>query len=143
MKLVLDTNILFSLFKKDSYARKIIKNYDLELISPEFSLIELEKHSEIIMRKSGINKNEFKITIEELKAIITFISEEKYIQEIKNAAKLAEKLDKKDKTEFLQDIDFMALALTEKCALWSNDKLLKKQSKVKIVHSEEIEKFLK
>ncbi len=46
-----------------------------------------------------------------------------------------------EKQEFYEDIDFIALALKENCPLWSNDKLLKKQIRVKIINTNEIEQI--
>jgi len=44
LKIVVDTNVLFSFFRKDSTTRKIISDTKLfEFYSPDFALEELKK----------------------------------------------------------------------------------------------------
>ena len=51
MKFVVDTNILFSFFNKESFTKKIIINPSLDLISPDFAISELKKYSKLIIEK--------------------------------------------------------------------------------------------
>ena len=43
----------------------------------------------------------------------------------------------------LKDTQYLALALKLNCAIWSNDKKLKKQDKVKIFSTEDLKNELK
>ncbi len=133
MKLIMDTNILFSYFKEDSFTKKLINNTFFKLISPDYALIELEKYSKLIMKKNKISKNKFNVLLKSLKQIIEFIPQKKYLQFLSTAEQISP--DIKDK-------DFLALSLKENSILWSNDSLLKNQNKVKILSTEEIIKFL-
>ena len=57
MRLVVDTNIIFSaLLKKDSKALDIILREDVEAFIPKFLIIEIFKHkkSRLIKRLSGL-----------------------------------------------------------------------------------------
>jgi len=40
------------------------------------------------------------------------------------------------------DVEYFALALKLNCGIWSNDKRLKKQSKVKVFNTKELREFL-
>ena len=138
MKLVVDTNILFSFFKKESMTRTLILYGSLELLSPEIALKELQKHSKELAKKSDINTEELKDLISRLKKHIEFISVLRYRDSLRPALKLATKFPQKDVEEFLDDIDFFALASKEKCPIWSQDTLFKKQSSIKIFTTTEL-----
>ena len=45
MRLVIDANVAFSLLKKDSFTRRLSKEYSLELYSHKYILEQLEEHS--------------------------------------------------------------------------------------------------
>ena len=60
MKLVVDTNVLFSFFKKESETRRLILNFEiLELVTPSFCINELNEHKELICTKSRLSDSEF------------------------------------------------------------------------------------
>ncbi|MBO3798485.1 MAG: hypothetical protein JTT13_06430 [Candidatus Brockarchaeota archaeon] len=60
MKLVVDTNILFSFFKKDSATRKIMTRIDLfEFYTLRSRFDELFKHKEEVCAKANITVEEF------------------------------------------------------------------------------------
>lgn len=48
MKIIVDTNILFSFFWQESLTRKLLITSNLELISSEIALEEIEKYSQEI-----------------------------------------------------------------------------------------------
>ena len=81
MKLVVDTNILFSFFKKESFTRGLILTGSLELVSPETALNELQKYSDTIMDKSKINKDDFASLFSLLKENVEFVPLHKYSHE--------------------------------------------------------------
>ena len=58
MKLVLDTNSLFSFFWKGSLIKKLLLK-EHELLSPEFALEELDKHKSEILTKTKLSIVEF------------------------------------------------------------------------------------
>jgi predicted nucleic acid-binding protein len=133
MKLVVDTNILFSFFWKDSFTCRLLKELDLELISPIFALEEVKKYRLEIMKKTKLSISEFNTLVEDLKKYVLFISEKDY------------NIFKNKSLEFSPDkgdIDFFALCLKEKCFLWSNDFLLKEQDKVEVLSTKELVNIL-
>ena len=66
MRLVIDSNVLFTFFWKGSVFKKISIKQDLELFSPEFALEEINKYSAEIMRKAKLSREEFRKLKEEL-----------------------------------------------------------------------------
>ncbi len=133
MKLVVDTTIVFSLFKANSFTNKLLKKYKIELFDPSELIEELSKYSELICSKSDISKEKF---LED----ISLLSESEIIK-LKNAlSSFEEQADKliSHKT----DVPFLALALELNIPVWSNDPHFKEQSEVPVFTTEELSKFL-
>ena len=136
MRLVLDTNILFSFFWKSSTSKGIMNRDDLVLVAPEIALKEIEKYADEIKRKTKISDKEFDQIKKELNEKVRFLPLEYYEEKMLFCFDFIEKLERKE--EFLEDIDFLALALKLQCFLWSNDKLLKKQEEVIVLNTAEL-----
>ena len=131
MKLVVDTNIIFSLFKSNSFTRKLLKEYKLELFSSNTLINELHKYSELICSKSEITKEKFLEDVSLLPELI----------ELRNTSQFFE--DKADKLiSHKTDVPFLALALELDIPIWSNDLHFKEQSSVKIFNTEELIELL-
>lgn len=78
MKLIVDTNILFSFFKSNSFIRDvIIKNY-FEIFSPIKSKQELLKYKNLIMSKSNIDEVGFDLILYSLNKHIKFVLKKDY-----------------------------------------------------------------
>ena len=144
MKLVVDTNVLFSFFKKKSFTSELLFTPTLELISPEFSLRELQKYSGEIIRKSKINNKIFDALLFLLKEQIEFIPEHQYRDELKHALSVLKRVSpRKEVEEFLDDIDLFALALKEHCPIWSQEEFFKKQTIIEVFDTTTLAKYLK
>ena len=133
MRIVADTNILFSFFWKSSLTRRLILSSKFEIISPEIALNELEKYKELIVNKAKITKDNFNNLLKELKNKIEFIQKDSYISFIKEAINISP-----DKA----DTEFFALCIKNRCMLWSNDSLLKNQNKIKVLSTRDIIEIL-
>ena len=132
MELVVDTNIVFSLFRSDSFTRELIQKQDLKLFSPESLIKELDKYREVICSKSGISPESFSEAKQAVLAIITIVPESK--ESLLKAEPLIS-----DKS----DVPFLALSLDfNKIPIWSNDPHFKEQSLVKVFTTEELNIFL-
>ena len=101
----------------------------LELISQEFSLEEIGKYKREIMKKTHLNNQDFVNEREQLAIAIAFIPLEDYQDCLKQALTISPDRN---------DVDFFALAIKLKCALWSNDKLLKKQDTIRVFDTGEV-----
>ena len=141
MKLVADSNVLFTVFWKDSVFRNILDE-SVDLFSPEYALEEINRYSSEIMKKNSVSKEQFKKLTQELALKVEFISLEEYSPSFPEALKIASKFSEHEYEEFVKDIDFFALALMLGCPIWSNDKLFKKQSKVLVFNTKEIIELL-
>jgi len=142
LNLIVDANILFSYFWNESTTKEIITKYKINLYSPELAIKEIKKYSKEIQQKTNISLQEFEEKLEELKQIINFIEEEKYIETIKRIIKLITNESTNEYKEFLEDIDFLGLAYQLNCPLWTNDKLLKKQNIIEILTTKELIELL-
>ena len=59
MRLVIDTNVAFSLLKKDSFTRRLSQEHSLELYSHKFILDELGEHSEELCKLINVSEDKF------------------------------------------------------------------------------------
>lgn len=128
MKIVIDTNILFSYFWEKSITKKIINSNYLKLYSPVFALSEIEKYKKEIIIKTKITNKKYNEILKDLKQKIKFIDTKSYSKEFKKIKSIPD----------LNDIDFIALALSFDKVLWSCDKKLKNQNYVIVLNTSEI-----
>jgi len=131
MGFVIDANVLFAALIKDSITAKIL--FDCTIYAPELIFSEFEKHKEMLIKKTQRNREDFIELFELFQQNIIIIP----MKEIKPF--MAE-VD-----EFSPDLDdspYLALALKLGCPLWSNDKDLKRQNRVKILSTEDLVKLL-
>ncbi|MFH1440292.1 MAG: PIN domain-containing protein [Candidatus Woesearchaeota archaeon] len=131
--IVVDTNILFTFFWKNSFSPELLNKKRIHLIAPELSFKEIKKHSDEIIKKAKISKKEYGIIMSDLFLGVLFFPETEYSDHLDKATK---KCPDKD------DIDFFALALKYKCPLWSNDQKLKEQDAVEIINTKELIELL-
>ncbi len=131
MKLVIDTNVLFSLFKSGSFTNKLLKKFKFELFAPKETIEELEKYSKIICSKSKISKQSFS---SHLKFLSKFINLRRPSQH--------SLLKAKELISHKTDVPFIALALELDIPIWSNDLHFKEQSSIKVFNTEELKEFL-
>lgn len=131
MKLVVDTSIVFSFFKSNSFSNKLLRECNLELFAPENLIVELEKYADLICSKSFMSKEKFIENISLLSNIIALKNPSDYSRE---KAKLLVKHE--------SDIPFLALALELNIPIWSNDEHFKEQCLVKVFTTEELNDFL-
>tara|TARA_Y100000310_G_scaffold324835_1_gene387234 strand:+ start:10936 stop:11349 length:414 start_codon:yes stop_codon:yes gene_type:complete len=129
MRLVVDTNILFSYFWQDSKTCGIFCKQELDIFAPEFALSELGKYREHIMKKAKISLKDFNIILEDLAYVIPTVPLSDYKRELEHAQEL---------TSDDKDVDFVALALKLDAGLWTKDKHLRSQSKIPVFGTEEI-----
>jgi len=134
MKLVVDSNVLFSFFKKESSTRKIITLVELlELYTLKSRINELIKHKDEICSKSKITEEGFFKSLTELEIFVRIV-DDKFVSKFgKEAIKL---------TPHSEDAPLFALALSFNCAIWSNEVAFKRQSKVKVFNTKELLELL-
>ncbi len=133
MLLITDTNVIASAAIARGHTLDLIFSDRLHLIAPEFTKTELLEHIEEISKKSKLSPAELGKILDSIFRQVEVVSKDDYA-EYKNEA-LAITPDK-------NDWPFFALALKEKCAIWSNDGPLKKQAQVTIINTAELTRLL-
>ena len=137
MKLIVDSNVLFTFFWRDSVFSSIAKQ-PLVFFAPEMVLEEIKKYTPDLLTKTKLSWKEFVQRFEELIQIVEFALLEEYQSHFRKAKSLSKGFSEEDKEEFLKDIDLFALALKLKCPIWSNDRLFKKQSAIPVFSTKEM-----
>lgn len=131
MKLVIDTNVFISAILKESTTRRLIVESDFRLLLPELVLSEIKEHEQEILSKSKLTKTDFLILINTLLKYLEIVPQ-KLLDDYKDEAlKISKDID-------INDTVFFACALCYDAAIWTNDKKLKNQGRVKVYFTKEI-----
>ena len=121
MKLVIDTNIIISAIVRDSMTRKALLSPYFDLYTPDTAISELEKHSVLLMRKTGLSEERFKGIIEFIMDSIIIVPSGTFEKFIPIAMDEMKEIDETDSP-------FIALALSfSNNGIWSNDRHVQKQ----------------
>ena len=135
MDLIIDANILFAALLKDSTTRTILFNKKFEFIAPSYIFSEISKYRNYIIKKVGINNEDFEILLKLIFENIKIIPEAEY-------AKFAEELSKEIMD--VKDIPYLALAtFTNAEGIWTHDLHFKQQDKVKVFSNMDLFKSIK
>jgi predicted nucleic acid-binding protein len=130
MRLVVDTNVLFSFFKCESVTRRLLTNFELiEPATPSFCIEELAEHKELICAKSKLSAREFEEVLGDLLIFVKVIPLSEYRTFLLGAKSISPDPD---------DIELFAVALKLACPIWSNEKAFKNQSEVRIYTTAEL-----
>jgi predicted nucleic acid-binding protein len=134
MELVIDANILMSaLIATEGKTYDLIFNESIKLFSVDKLMHELDKYKSEILEKSGLSEYDFDIFVSLISSEIEFIPYSELNKFISEAEKISPDPN---------DMEYFALALKMECAIWSNDKKLKNQDKVKVYSTEDLVKVL-
>jgi len=135
MRLVLDTNILISALIRNGFARDFIitKSFEYEFLTPAYTLSEINKYNQYILKKAEITHEQYDFLLDTLFNLIKIINPLTYSKHLKEADKLIE-----HKT----DVPFLACAIFFNCPIWSDDKHFQKQNKVKVFTTKEMKTSL-
>lgn len=135
MRIVIDSNILFSALLKDSVTREIILEYRDSFLFPYYIFNEFEKHKSYLIEKSNISIEDFNKLLELILSKVTIIPPEVLQKHKSEALNIVKDIDK-------DDVIFFACALAYPgSAIWSDDKALKKQHAIKIFNTSEMLKY--
>ena len=131
MILVVDANILFSALIRNGITRKILVLSGYDFYAPEFTIQELTKHLAELQKKTGLDKEKLAERIDELLAASNLVLVP--FEEFEEQKDLSGKISPDP-----GDVAYLALALHLNCSLWSNDAVLKKQKRVKVINTKEL-----
>lgn len=131
MKIVIDTNIFIAAIIKPSYVRRLLIESPTELLFPEVILEEINDHRNEILKKSKLSPNDFEVVKSTLLKYVKLIPSRSIKPYSKEAIKIIGHIDS-------DDAPFIATCLANGAILWSEDKDLKKQNKIKVLNTTEI-----
>lgn len=123
MNVIVDANILFAALLKDGMARRLMFNPDLQLYAPEFIVREFLKHRAYLLEKYAFGQDKFGRLLSLLVSSVRLIPDRKLEPFLPAAHSLIE-----DPNDWL----YLAAALRENAVIWSEDKGMKMQSRVKV-----------
>jgi predicted nucleic acid-binding protein len=137
MELVVDTAIIFSFFKPDSYTRGLFKSLYMNrarLYAPQYLLDELLSLEGRICEYACIGREEFMTTYVLLSQVMDIIPAEEYESHLVDALKLL--------NDHKKDAPFFALALKLRTPVWSNEKRFLEQKEIEILTTAQLKKKL-
>jgi predicted nucleic acid-binding protein len=106
---------------------------ELQLIAPEFLLVELEGHRAEVLKKAALSEKVFEGLLDMFRERIEVIQNEEFGNFMPEATSLSPDPD---------DVPYFALALRFNCPIWSRDMRLKRQTRVKVFSTEELIELL-
>jgi predicted nucleic acid-binding protein len=114
MKLVVDTNIVFSALIAGGKTREAILASDLDLAVPEFFYSELRNNRPAIREKTGLSDADLDLLRSILFAEVTIVPRDEFSHRLDQAGEIMADIDP-------DDIPFLALAMHRDAAIWSDD----------------------
>lgn len=136
MRIVIDSNVLFSALIRNSFTRRLILEYDGLFLFPEFIFEEMENHKQELLQKSKMDEKDFNDLLELILRKVVIVPKEVLDPHYNEAYGLAKDID-------VNDVLFFACALAyQNSVIWSDDKALKRQSKVRVINTKEMAKFI-
>ncbi|MFO8133512.1 MAG: PIN domain-containing protein [Thermoplasmatota archaeon] len=138
--LVVDANILFSFFKKDSSRRRLIEELPhrgCRMLSPSFALEELLNNRERIMEFAGISPSGFMFLLSLLERKINVVPVAAYEDFLDDAAAISPHGE-----HVRKDDPYFALALSHDSPIWSEETAFKEQSRVPVFSTSELLELL-
>jgi len=132
LKLVLDTNVLLKALIKDSVVRGIVVGPKHEFLIPEYAIEETRKHVRLIEKKSGLSALQIDSVLETLLTNVRTVPARDILSTWKEAEEIMAPIDRNDTA-------FLAAAMSVPCdGIWSDDRHLKRQKKVKVWGTKEV-----
>jgi predicted nucleic acid-binding protein len=137
MRVIIDSNILFSALIKNSKTRRLILDYSGKFLFPNFIFTELNKHKIYLLKKSKLSKSNFDNLMDLILSKVEIVPDYLLIPYKKKALEIVQDID-------INDVIFFACALSYKNSIiWSNDKRLKSQNIIEVKNTQEIIDILK
>ncbi len=120
MKIVVDTNIVFSALLKptNNIGNILLSTKGIEFYSCDFLKIEIKKHWSKLLSISKIDENEMELIYDLIKSKINFINIKIIPEDVVSYAKdVTANIDE-------NDVEFVSLAKYLNAQLWTGDKIL-------------------
>jgi len=132
LKIVVDTNVLPKALIRSSKVRAILLSPDHQFYLPDYAVEEVERHLPVLMEKTGLSGEEIRLVLSVLLTNIQVIPFEATVAVWGEAEEIVGAIDR-------SDIPFIAASLSTACdGIWSDDKDLKRQRKVRVWNTREM-----
>lgn len=137
MKLIVDSNRVIAGLIKNSVVRQILISPKFEFFAPDYLLIEIKNHLEVILGKSKLSRGEFYPILDILIERVHIIPKSEVEHHVENAKRIIGDVD-------MDDVPFIALALAvPNDGIWTEDCDFRKQDKIRIWSTNELMEILK
>ena len=132
MELVVDANVLLASLLKDAVTRELLLDSRLKLFAPEHFISEslhLLRSNSSLKKRIGLSGKDLEELFYLLTQEIETVPKKSYTPKMMEAIELA---------PHREDAPYLALALSMNIPVWSNDKGMKIQKKIKIISTSEL-----
>jgi predicted nucleic acid-binding protein len=129
VQIVIDANIVISMLISPGKPIDLFFREEIDVLAPELLFKEIEKNKGIILQKTGLSEEEFNTFLGILKTKIRIIPEVEFLSYREKAGEISPDI---------KDAIYFALALYVHCALWSNEKQLKRQDVIVVYATHEL-----
>jgi predicted nucleic acid-binding protein len=120
MRLVVDTNVIFSALIAGGKTRELIITADLELYVPEYFFTELMNNKDTVQEKTGLDRRNLDILLNLLFESIHIVPKEEFEDQLSEATDVIGDTDP-------DDVPFLALARHLDADIWSDDQHFQEQ----------------
>jgi len=131
MKLVCDTNVVFSALIAGGKTRELILSDETDLYAPEFFFTELDNNRSEITEKSKLSEGQLKLLLDVLFKDTEVVPREEFEDDMEQASQLIGDTDP-------DDVPFLALSLTLDVDIWTDDTDFEKQDEVTVWKTHEL-----
>jgi len=131
MKLVCDTNVVFSALIAGGKTRELILSDETDLYAPEFFFTELDNNRSEITEKSKLSEGQLKLLLDVLFKDTEVVPREEFEDDMERASTLIGDTDP-------DDVPFLALSLSLDVGIWTDDTDFEKQDEVTVWTTHEL-----
>jgi predicted nucleic acid-binding protein len=131
MRLVVDTNVIFSAMIADGATRDVLLTGDHAFEVPEYFHSELLNNLDTVQEKTGLDRGELELLLDLLFDDIAVVPSDEFAYALDEAEELIADTDP-------DDVPFVALALHRDAAIWSDDEDLQEQTAVRVYRTHEL-----
>jgi len=131
MKLVTDANVVISALIADSKTRELIVTIEPDLLTPAFVHDEIENYEDLIVAKSGMSPDRVAQFIDLLFQYIDVVPVSEFYPAIENADDAIGDTDP-------DDVLYLACAVANDSAIWSDDSDFDEQSMVETYSTSDV-----
>ena len=131
MKLVIDANVVISALIADSKTRELIVTLEPELLTPAFVRSEIESYEGMIAEKSGMDRDRVTQFIDLLFQYIAVVPADDFHPAIEKADEAIGDIDP-------NDVLYLACAIANDAAIWSDDSDFAQQHLVETYSTSEV-----